>query len=200
MEMICWASTQDRTKSCCQFMKCRQTVFQRAFKNADSRVCSTQDSVGVYDLKIHQKDMPSSYPRLKTTVQNFSNQKVRARSFEAFLNLNQKWNRGSMMCSQIHQRTEIAKYTELQSLLAENAQVIKNHSQKKSGDLITADHKILSEDCESRNNHRYAVVVQELATQWLQSHPCRTKSSQEIEKSLRNLFEPSADPKVMFSE
>ena len=37
------------------------------------------------------------------------------------------------------------------------------------GDLITADHKVLSEGCESRNNHRYAVVVQDLATQWIQS-------------------------------
>ena len=34
----------------------------------------------------------------------------------------------------------------------------------KFGDLITADHKVLSEGCESRNNHRYAVVVQDLAT------------------------------------
>ena len=33
------------------------------------------------------------------------------------------------------------------------------------GDLITADHKVPSESCESRNNHRYAVVVQDLATQ-----------------------------------
>ena len=32
------------------------------------------------------------------------------------------------------------------------------------GDLITADHKVLSEGCESRNNHRYALVVQDLAT------------------------------------
>ena len=30
------------------------------------------------------------------------------------------------------------------------------------GDLITADHKVLSENCESRNNHRYAIVVQDL--------------------------------------
>ena len=29
------------------------------------------------------------------------------------------------------------------------------------GDLITADHKVLSDNCESRNNHRYAVVVQD---------------------------------------
>ena len=27
------------------------------------------------------------------------------------------------------------------------------------GDLMTADHKVLSDNCESRNNHRYAVVV-----------------------------------------
>ena len=32
------------------------------------------------------------------------------------------------------------------------------------GDLITADHKVLSDKCESRNNHRYAVVVQDLAS------------------------------------
>ena len=30
-------------------------------------------------------------------------------------------------------------------------------------DLITADHKVLSDNCESRNNHRYAVVVQDLS-------------------------------------
>ena len=45
------------------------------------------------------------------------------------------------------------------------------------GDLITADHKVLSEGCESRNNHRYAIVVQGLATQWIQSYPCKTKTS-----------------------
>ena len=39
---------------------------------------------------------------------------------------------------------------------------------------ITADDKIISEGCESRNNHRYAVVVQDLATQWNQSFTCET--------------------------
>ena len=32
-------------------------------------------------------------------------------------------------------------------------------------DLITEDHKVLSEESESLNNHRYAVVVQDLARQ-----------------------------------
>ena len=44
------------------------------------------------------------------------------------------------------------------------------------GDVITANHKVLSKDCESRNNHRYAVVVHDLATQWIQSYPCKTKN------------------------
>ena len=43
------------------------------------------------------------------------------------------------------------------------------------GDLITANHKVLSDNWESRNNHRYAVVVQDLATQWIQSYPCKNK-------------------------
>ena len=44
------------------------------------------------------------------------------------------------------------------------------------GDLITADHKNLCGESESRNNHRYAVVVQDLATQWIQSYPCKAQS------------------------
>ena len=44
------------------------------------------------------------------------------------------------------------------------------------GDLITADHKVLSENCESRINHRYAIVVQDLATQWIQAYPCQNQN------------------------
>ena len=58
------------------------------------------------------------------------------------------------------------------------------------GDLITADYKILSEESESRNNHRYVVVLQDLATQWLQSCPCKTKTSQETQKSPMKFLEP----------
>ena len=67
------------------------------------------------------------------------------------------------------------------------------------GDLITADHKVLSEDYESRINHRCAVVVQDLATQWLQSHSHKTKSSQKTEKSLRKFLEATDEPKVICS-
>ena len=70
----------------------------------------------------------------------------------------------------------------------------------KIGDLITADHIVLGEGFESRHNHRYAVVVQDLATQWLQSYPCKTKTSQETEKSLQKFLEPTRKPKVNYTD
>ena len=68
------------------------------------------------------------------------------------------------------------------------------------GDLITADHKVLSENCESRNNHRYAVVVQDLATQWIQSYPCKTKTSQETQRNLQKFLKPDRKPEVIYTD
>ena len=70
----------------------------------------------------------------------------------------------------------------------------------KIGDRITADHKVLSEGCESRNNHRYAVVVQDLATQWIQSYPCKTKTSEETQKSLQKFVEQTKKPQVIYTD
>ena len=67
---------------------------------------------------------------------------------------------------------------------------------EKFADLTTADHKVLNEGSESRDNHRYAVVVQDLATQWIQSYLCKTKSAHETEKSLFKFLKPSQAPKV----
>ena len=68
------------------------------------------------------------------------------------------------------------------------------------GDSITADHKVLSEGCESRNNHRYAVVVQDFATQWIQAYPCKTKTLQETQRSLQKFLEPDKNPKVIYTD
>ena len=68
------------------------------------------------------------------------------------------------------------------------------------GDLITADHKVLSDNSESRNNHRYAVVVQDLATQWIQAYPCKNKTSQETKRSLQKFLEPERKPKVIYTD
>ena len=50
---------------------------------------------------------------------------------------------------------------------------------------------------ESRNNHQFAAVVQDLAMRWIQSHPCETKTSQETKKNLRKFPEPSQKPEVI---
>ena len=55
------------------------------------------------------------------------------------------------------------------------------------------DNNVLSDNCESRNNHRYAFVVQDLATQW----PCKNKTSQETQRSLQKFLEPERKPKVI---
>ena len=68
------------------------------------------------------------------------------------------------------------------------------------GDFLTADHTIPSEGCECRNNHRYAVVVQDWASQWLQSYWCKTKTSQETEKSSQKFLEPTRKPKVSYTD
>ena len=49
-------------------------------------------------------------------------------------------------------------------------------------------------------NHRYAVVVQNLATQWIQAYPCKTKNSQETQRSLQKILEPDRKPNVIYTE
>ena len=58
------------------------------------------------------------------------------------------------------------------------------------GDLTTADHKVLSDNCESRNNHRYAVVVQDLATQWIQAYPCKQKLHRKLKEACKSSWSP----------
>ena len=58
------------------------------------------------------------------------------------------------------------------------------------GDLITADHKVLSDNRDSRNNHRYAVVVQDLATQWIQACPCKNKTHKKPREACKSSWNP----------
>ena len=68
------------------------------------------------------------------------------------------------------------------------------------GDLITAYHKVLSDNCESGNKHRYAVVVQDLCTHWIQAYPCKTKTSQETQRSLQKFLETDRKPEVIYTD
>ena len=69
----------------------------------------------------------------------------------------------------------------------------------KFGDLITADHKVLSDNCESRNNHRYESWCR-ICPQWIQAYPCKTKTSQETQRSLQKFLEPERNPKVIYTD
>ena len=69
---------------------------------------------------------------------------------------------------------------------------------KMFGDLIIADHKVLGDNCDSWNNHRFAVVVQDLATQWIQAYPCKNKTSQETQRSSQKFLEPDRKPEVIY--
>ena len=69
----------------------------------------------------------------------------------------------------------------------------------KFDDLITADHKVLSDNCESRNNIRHAIVQDPAATQWIQAYPCKNKTSQETERNLQKFLEPERKPKIIYT-
>ena len=118
-------------------------------------------------------------------------------------NFLRKWKPGSTAFIVTSRKTEIAKSAiepKLRWLLAQGEMEKTVPQAEKYGDAKTADHKFLKEGGESRDHHRYAVVVQDLATRWIQSHPCRTKNSQGTDRSLRKLFEPLEKPKVIYTD
>ena len=86
-------------------------------------------------------------------------------------------------------KTKIAKYAigpKLQGLFAENARARKQICCFENfGDLIRADHE---------------VIVRDLATQWCQSCPCETKSSQETDQRLQKFLDPKSTSKVVHSD
>ena len=63
-------------------------------------------------------------------------------------------------------------------------------------DLVTADHQVFCAEGESRSDQRYALVVQDLATQWIQSYPCKTQISEETTGNLWKFLDPGEKPKA----
>ena len=83
----------------------------------------------------------------------------------------QKWNR--VRVSTVYIRTFHPNFD-----ICLKMKITRASCRRRNGTVVprATDHKILNEEGESRNNHRYAVVLQDLATQWIQSYPCKTKS------------------------
>ena len=68
------------------------------------------------------------------------------------------------------------------------------------GELRTADHKVLNEDYASRMQHKYAVVVQVLATQWNQYYPCNTKISSRDDEKPSKFPTPRINPRSIYTD
>ena len=52
-----------------------------------------------------------------------------------------------------------------------------------------------SEGCESRNNRRYAIVVQDLATQWIQAYSCKQKLHKKPSEACKSSWSPTGNLK-----
>ena len=67
------------------------------------------------------------------------------------------------------------------------------------GDLITADHKVLSDNCESRNNHRFAIVGT-----WPPNGSSRVRAKQKLlrkhKRSLQKFLEPDRKREVIYTD
>ena len=62
------------------------------------------------------------------------------------------------------------------------------------GELITADHQILKGENKSRNDHRNALIIQDVCSYWIQFYPTRSKGSTETESRVRRIMAPSQKP------
>ena len=94
-------------------------------------------------------------------------------------NVLQKWHPGSIvlkLTSTKNRNCKVCLRTKitLAPCRRRNGETV--HRAEKFGVLIAADREVLIERCESRQNHRYKEVVQDLATQWIQSYPCKTEN------------------------
>ena len=79
---------------------------------------------------------------------------------------------------------------------------VETHFPKDRNCEICQRRKITRAPCRRRNGGAvlYAVVVQDLATQWIQAYPCKNKTSQETQRSLQKFLEPERKPKVIYTD
>ena len=80
-------------------------------------------------------------------------------------------------------RAEVCRRTEITRASCRKRFRTQIHRARNFGAWITADHKVPNEECEPRNGHRYAVVVQDLATQWLLAYAGNGHESAKISRA-----------------
>ena len=69
---------------------------------------------------------------------------------------------------------------------------------QKFGDRITADHKTLMEDQASRGGARYALIIQDEHTRWIQAYATKSRSYQEVVQAFRRFMPLDQMPKHVY--
>ena len=73
----------------------------------------------------------------------------------------------------------------------------RTHHSQTCGDAITANHKVLNEENESRLQRRCALREQDLYSYWIQSYPTENNTAQEAMKSLQKFVPPDHKPGII---
>ena len=97
------------------------------------------------------------------------------------------FQRHRLRTNHIFRKTLLAKYADARKLRERHAE-----------ELLTIG--VLNEEQESGLPHRYAVVVQDLATQCIHRFPCKTKSAQETQRSLITFLRPEKTDPIILSQ
>ena len=71
---------------------------------------------------------------------------------------------------------------------------------KKFADALTADHKILNEDDESRKQDRVALIVLDRFTRWLQGYAANSKAHDEVMRDLQRFLGPQVKPQHVYTD
>ena len=71
---------------------------------------------------------------------------------------------------------------------------------KDFGDVITADHAIISEDHASRSGCRTALVIQDRATQWIQAYAAVQHTKEETMCAFQRFLGPGIAPKHVYTD
>ena len=71
---------------------------------------------------------------------------------------------------------------------------------KAFADAGTADHKILSEEDESRDHDHVSFIVQDRYTNWLQAYAAKTNEAHEVVSAFQKFFGPDIKPKHVYTD
>ena len=66
--------------------------------------------------------------------------------------------------------------------------------------MLTADHKVLSENHASRQGDKYAIIIQDSFTKWLQAFPTKTKGHEEVIASFKRFLPPGMTPDHVYTD